>query len=36
MGATTGAVTVQNVEFTNLDQDGVQISNDGSGTITAC
>ena len=35
MGATTGAVTVQNVEFTNLDQDGVQITNDGSGTITS-
>ena len=35
MGATTGAVTVQNMEFAGLDQDAVQISNDGSGVITS-
>ena len=34
-GATSGSVTVTNSEFTLIDQDAVQINNDGSGTINA-
>jgi hypothetical protein len=34
-GATSGIVTVTDSEFTLLDDDGVQINNDGSGNITA-
>ncbi|MEA3015613.1 MAG: hypothetical protein QOI38_335, partial [Sphingomonadales bacterium] len=34
-GATSGDISVKNSEFTLLDDDGVQINNDGSGTIDA-
>ena len=34
-GATSGAVSVLDSEFTLIDQDAVQINNDGSGTINA-
>lgn len=34
-GTTTGTVNVTDSEFTLIDQDAVQVSNDGSGTITA-
>ncbi len=34
-GATSGAVTVRDSLFTLIDDDGVQINNDGSGTINA-
>ena len=34
-GATTGTINVISNEFTLIDQDGAQINNDGSGTITA-
>jgi hypothetical protein len=34
-GTTTGTVNVTNSEFTLIDQDGVQMTNDGSGTLTA-
>ena len=34
-GTTTGTVNVTNSEFTLIDQDAVQVSNDGSGTLSA-
>ena len=34
-GDTSGSVTVSNSEFTLIDQDGVQINNDGSADLTA-
>jgi hypothetical protein len=34
-GATSGSITVNNSEFTLIDQDAVQINADGSGTINA-
>ena len=35
LNAGSGTVTVTDSEFTLIDQDGVQINNDGSGTLTA-
>jgi CSLREA domain-containing protein len=34
-GTTTGVITVRDSLFTLIDQDGVQVNNDGSGTIAA-
>jgi hypothetical protein len=34
-GSTTGTVNVTNSEFTLIDQDAVQVSNNGSGTVAA-